>query len=853
MSLSSIISSLSMDSMRGRYFIGVLLLSVLFIASVLATHSSVSGVVKTAADNSVNRNQLISAHRMVREKLRHAEQRLQSFLVMPDHTAIAEVLTALDQASQQLSDIENSHWADATTSLELISQLSQDFVQLRQDVLQLMQIRTNAEALFPAFVTINQVMLPKSRQFLTQMSLIMDELSMYMDNKHIQTAYHQFSQMREDWSEMVGAFRMYVAARTLSLRVPVSGNSEFEGLIEYHYKQIKQQLELLQQAQLKLDYGIQAEVAVMEVTSVLKLWYQGYEETREIYASPKWRLDEALMNDQIAPLNERIWSNLNQIEESLMASSESDISQLMGISSEISSTLWLRLILTLVFIVLAFYAFELWLLEPVAQIAHALKMEADGNDVEKLPEANTLEARELVTAFETMRSQVRLRQMELEHQAMHDSLTGLPNRLFLRRKMIEFIEASGRSSQSLALLMIDLNRFKEINDTLGHQVGDRVLREIGPRFIRQLSEYDVLARLGGDEFAVLLPMSDDIRARQIAQKLCASLETTFDIEGQALQVGSSIGIALFPQHGFNDQALLQKADVAMYLAKEKNLGYALYDENQDDHSLWQLSLEGELKRAVEQDQLELHYQPKINCSSGKTTGVEALLRWNHPGRGLIPADEIQLLAEKTGLIKPLTKWVVERAVAQMADWRQKGIELYVSVNLSVWNLQDPRLYEIVAHALHKWAVPANSLTLEITESAVMSDPEHALKTLNQLSAMGVHLSIDDFGIGFSSLQYLKKLPVNELKIDKSFVIDMLVDENDAVIVHSTINLAHNLGLLVTAEGVESQELFDLLQVLGGDIAQGFHMSHAIPVSELESWLFSSQWGLPDHRRLKIVN
>ncbi|MCW8956243.1 MAG: EAL domain-containing protein, partial [Gammaproteobacteria bacterium] len=638
-----------------------------------------------------------------------------------------------------------------------------------------------------------------------------------------------------------------------SLRMPVSGNSEFEDLIEYHYQQINKQLVTLNRVQLEHDLGLQAEAVGKEIRSVVEHWYQGFIETREIYASPKWRLDESLMNDQIAPLNERIWSHLNQIEAALIDSSDSDISQLMEISSIISSTLWMRLILTLVFIILAFYAFELWLLEPVAQIAHALKMEADGNEVVKLPEANTLEARELVTAFETMRSQVRLRQMELEHQAMHDSLTGLPNRLFMRRKMIEVIEAARKANQSLALLMVDLNRFKEINDTLGHQVGDRVLREIGPRFSKQLSQYDVLARLGGDEFAVLLPMSDDVRARQVAQKLCVSLETTFNIDGQALQVGSSIGIALFPQHGYNDQALLRKADVAMYLAKQKNLGYALYDENQDEHSLWQLSLEGELKQAVEHDHLELHYQPKVNCVTGKTIGVEGLLRWNHPVHGLIPADEIQLLAEKTGLIKPLTKWVVERAVAQMADWRQKGIELLVSVNLSVWNLQDPRLYETVTHALRKWSVPANTLTLEITESAVMSDPEHALKILNQLSRMGVHLSIDDFGIGFSSLQYLKKLPVNELKIDKSFVIDMLVDDNDAVIVHSTINLAHNLGLLITAEGVENQELFDLLQVLGSDIAQGFHMSHALPVTELESWLFRSKWGLPEHQRLKIVN
>lgn len=736
MSLSTISSIISMDSMRGRYFVGVLLMSVLFIASVLATHVSVSDVVKQAADNSAQRNQLINAHRLVREKLRYGEQRLQIFLLTPDPTILVEVLNALDQASHYLADIENNQWSHAAASLEKINLLSKDLRQLRQDAQRLMQIRTDAVAYVPDLATSDPVMSPRGGQFLTQAKLIMDV---------------------------------------------------------------------------------------------------------------------ARMNDLILPLNERIWLSLNQIEAALIASAESDTRRLLDISAENSSTLWVRLILTLLLIVLAFYGFELWLLEPVAKIAHALKMEADGNDAGKLPEANTLEARELVSAFETMRSQVRLRQMELEHQAMHDSLTGLPNRLFLRRKMIQVIKSSRKARQSLALLMIDLNRFKEINDTLGHHVGDRILHEIGPRFSKQLGRYDVLARLGGDEFAVLLPMSDDIRARQIAQRLCVSLQRAFNIDGQALQVCGSIGIALFPQHGFNDQTLLQKAGVAMYLAKEKNLGYALYDESQDVHSLWQLSLEGELKQAMEQDKLELHYQPKISCSTGKTIGVEALLRWNHPVHGLIPADEIQLLAEKTGLIIPLTKWVMECAVAQMANWRQKDIELLVSVNLSVWNLQDPRLYETVTHALRKWSVPASSLTLEITETAVMSDPDHALKTLNQLSRLGVHLSIDDFGIGFSSLQYLKKLPVNELKIDKSFVIDMLVDDNDAMIVHSTIDLAHNLGLLVTAEGVENQELFDLLQVLGSDIAQGFHMSPAMGINELDSWLISSKWGLPEHRRVKIVN
>jgi diguanylate cyclase (GGDEF)-like protein len=452
-----------------------------------------------------------------------------------------------------------------------------------------------------------------------------------------------------------------------------------------------------------------------------------------------------------------------------------------------------------------------------------------------------------------MRAQVRVRQLELEHQALHDNLTGLPNRLLLRRRLIEAIERAGSTQGELALLMVDLDRFKEINDTLGHHMGDRVLKQIGPRFMAALSKKDVLARLGGDEFAVLLPDTDAHRANEVARRLSSSLDVDFNMDGQLLRVGSSIGIAHYPHHGVNEQSLLQRADVAMYLAKHKNLGFAVYDENQDEHSIWQLSFEGELHRAIKEDLLELHYQPKIQVASNTVVGVEALLRWQHPQHGMVPADEIHLLAEKTGLIKPLTKWVISRVVRQMSEWNRKGIELTVSANLSVWNLQDPKLFECVKECLREQNVPANRLILEITESAVMSDPDSAMDTLVQLSHLGIHLSIDDFGIGFSSLEYLKKLPVHELKIDKSFVMDMIVDENDAVIVRSTIDLGHNLGLQVIAEGVESQEIYDVLQILGCDEAQGFHMAYPMNAEALEGWLTQSPWGLEAKARLQLVH
>ena len=433
------------------------------------------------------------------------------------------------------------------------------------------------------------------------------------------------------------------------------------------------------------------------------------------------------------------------------------------------------------------------------------------------------------------------------------SLTDLPNRVFLRTRLADAIEQARIEQKEIALLMIDLDRFKVINDTLGHHMGDRVLREVGPRFMAELRTNDFLARLGGDEFAVVLPESGIDRAHDVAQRLSKALDAEFNIDGQRLLIGSSIGIAMYPHHGLNQQTLLQRSDVAMYMAKQKGLKYVVYDEDQDEHSVWQLSFESELHDALENDnQLELHYQPKINFSTDGMYGVEALLRWDHPEHGQIPAYEVHVLAEKPGLIKQLTDWVVKTAIKQLADWGRRNIDLSVAVNLSVWNLQDPDLYDYVKNLLREHNVPANRLVMEVTESAVMSDPDSAIETMTKLNNLGVSLSIDDFGVGFSSLQYLKKLPVKELKIDKSFVMDMIVDDNDAVIVKSTISLAHNLGLSVIAEGIENQEVYDLLKIIGCDKAQGFHMGKPMSAEALEEWMRYSKWMVRSPAQIKVI-
>ncbi|MBI4492094.1 MAG: diguanylate cyclase [Chloroflexi bacterium] len=424
----------------------------------------------------------------------------------------------------------------------------------------------------------------------------------------------------------------------------------------------------------------------------------------------------------------------------------------------------------------------------------------------------------------------------LERQALYDALTGLPNRTLLHDRLRQVLLAAQRNTRSLALLVMDLDGFKEVNDTLGHHCGDALLPQVGQRLREALRASDTVARLGGDEFAVLLPTADAEGALLAARKLLRALEPSFVVEGQSLEVRMSIGIALSPDHGADAETLLRRADIAMYAAKRAQSGYALYTFDQDEHTPSRLALMGELRQAIDQDGLVLHYQPKVNLKTGQVVGVEALVRWPHPQHGLVPPDQFIPLAEHTGLIRPLARWVLDTALRQCQVWRSAGLDLPVAVNLSMRNLHDPQLPDMIAALLAAWAVPPANLELEITESAVMADPTRAMQVLTRLREMGLQIAVDDFGTGYSSLGYLKRLPVDELKIDKSFVLQMAQDENDAAIVRSTIGLGHDLGLAVVAEGVEDQASWNLLASLGCDSVQGYHMSRPLAPDDLQQWL-----------------
>ncbi len=425
----------------------------------------------------------------------------------------------------------------------------------------------------------------------------------------------------------------------------------------------------------------------------------------------------------------------------------------------------------------------------------------------------------------------------LRHDALHDNLTGLPNRVFFQQRLADLLARQRPSDSQIAVMLIDLDRFKEINDTLGHATGDLLLQEVAERLRRGVAPEVTVARLGGDEFALLDPSrSGPQDAITMAANLRATLQRPFAYQDLQLEVSATIGVATAPLHGRDPSTLLRRADVAMYAAKNTAAGVAVYGEDLDDHSPRKLALVSDLRSAIEHDGLEVHYQPKVEMATGRVIGVEALVRWPHPGAGMVPPDEFVPLAERIGLIGPMTDFVLRTALAQSRRWEQAGHQLSVAVNLSARSLLDPNLVDDIARALNRANVDASNLLLEITETSVMSDAEYALGVLDRLANMGLTLAIDDFGTGYSSLSYLKRLPVDEIKIDKSFILNMQHDDNDAVIVRSIIDLARNLRLRVVAEGVETPEIWNGLRAMGCDIAQGYLISRALPAASLTSWL-----------------
>ena len=441
-----------------------------------------------------------------------------------------------------------------------------------------------------------------------------------------------------------------------------------------------------------------------------------------------------------------------------------------------------------------------------------------------------------ITRQKTAEKSREIIERQVRNQALHDTLTGLENRTLFHESVTQAISKAQQSGTELAVFVMDLDRFKEVNDALGHVSGDQVLQEVGRRLQEALREGDSVARFGSDEFAVLVPQARRAQVLEVVRRVRGAIEQPIDLEGLPVNLAVSIGISACPRDGVDADTLLRCADTAMYVAKDTNLGYAFYDASVDTRAATHLGLMGDLRHAIEDQELVLHYQPKIAVRSGRVVGVEALIRWHHPARGLMMPDEFIPVARETSLIRELTLHVINEAGRQWRAWADEGRRLPIAVNLSMRDLVDPGFPGEVATVLGKWRMPVTMLKLEVTESLVVDDPKRTEDVLERLGAMGLRFSVDDFGTGYFSLAYLKRLPIDEIKIDRSFVSAMGAHEEDEVIVRSTIDLGHNLGLSVVAEGVETRSVMERLAPFGCDVAQGYYLGRPMPAEELEIWL-----------------
>jgi len=473
---------------------------------------------------------------------------------------------------------------------------------------------------------------------------------------------------------------------------------------------------------------------------------------------------------------------------------------------------------------------------PLRSLVDATRRIAAGDYSARLPTREAGEVGRLAREVDAMQHEVEEREAAILHLAFHDDLTDLPNRNQFRIDLSDQTEEARRHQRRLAVAMVDFDRVKSINDMLGHHVGDRLLAAIASQLQAAADQLEVkVARLGGDEFGILLPVGSVTEATEQVERLRGMLGGVIEIDDLRVDIEANVGIALFPDQGGDAETLLQQAEVAMYVAKERHLGVTFYDPSYDRHSIQRLGLMGDLRRALDHNDLELRFQPKLHLDTGTVDQAEVLLRWTHPKLGKISPGEFIPIAEQTGFIRDITAWVLRRALEQVGRWLQEGLEVSVAINISAYDLHDSTLPARLRQLLETTGVESDHLVLEITEGTVMSDLETGQRVLDELDRIGATLSIDDFGTGYSSLAQLQKLPVQELKIDRSFISQMMTSPEMAQIVRSTIELGHNLGLKVVAEGVESKETLEALRQMGCDLAQGHFVSRPLSAQELEKW------------------
>ena len=833
---------LQLNSLRKRYAALTLLIAIIMLSFSWYTQNKINRVEQNIAANIESRNTLLHQNRKIRTAITQSRDLLLTFQIDPRKEENQKIIsTTIANAIQQIKKLSSHPWINENydpTITELIITLND----LERITKKLIQVRLRPENLFPALKIANSKMQPLFSIVNEQVNLAIRGLEDDYTHKDF-LEYRLLTELRFYWSSMVSNFRMYILNQLNAFQKDSRENQLY--LINNFHKSIKAKLKQIEDLNKKDLLSFSTIIALEEFHPAINKWIEGFNEVRAINESDTWRSDIILYQTELEPKLEKINTLLHTLDLGIQQFSQNDLTKLSNIARLQVNAIWTAVVSGMFILFLGFFFLVRLILSPIAIVTKALKDESKGLETTLQPNITVTETKNLILAFKEMRRQINNRQQELEFHALHDSLTGLANRSLLKQRLEQSILNSQQERSSFAILIMDLDRFKEVNDTLGHAVGDRLLQQVAKRLVDLLREVDVVVRLGGDEFSILLPSAQEAQAEAIAKKITDGFQIVFTIDNIPLYIGISIGISVYPQHGTTSQILQQRADVAMYVAKRKKTGYEVYNPKHDEYSIGKLELISDLRNAIIQDELFMEYQPVIDIQNNKIISAEALLRWDHPERGTVYPDEIIPIAEQTGLINPITYWIIDSSAKYYKKLNLIGVDIKIAINLSVYNLQDHDFVEKMIDIFDQNQVSASNFIVEITESVMMTNPQQSIEVLNQIHELGIEIAVDDFGTGYSSLAYLKLLPLSKLKIDKSFIIDMINDDDDAMIVRSTIDLAHNLGMQVIAEGIEEKEHLELLSILGCNLGQGYYISRPIPKNKFKNWIIQHNKSLND--------
>jgi len=825
--------------LHGRFLFGALALLIVLLGSGILAEFHLDRQQQRRAEHLQQRQTALTASRVLRNAFWDATHFLQLFSLNPRPQYERKALQALHRGRREARRLAGTPWVQRHGQARLARQLRQEIGTLAEEAKGFFATRRDPERLYPTLGVMRERLAPASVSFLNTAGLATRSADSSPGK-----AQDLFRKVRYLWSRLVAEFRLYMTARVGLLGS--NGDGTRIRNLESFSAEIADILSRLARLGEQGALNLVQTRALQDLQEDRSRWLAGFRKVRRVHENFSWRTDFPLIRNTLHPRYESIQGMLLQLDKRIEASAAQDAAAITTVAQKIAAIIWTLLLVHLLVVVVGYLFLRRGILSPLARLNGALRQEAQGNAGPEFVPGGPREIQEVANAFGVLRQEVRSRETALEHQAFHDPLTGLPNRALLEERLEQALSHAVATGGRGALLMLDLDFFKEINDAFGHPMGDKVLSLIAARLSSQVQDSDTIARFGGDEFGVLLPEAAPEDAGQLASRILQALHEKLAVGDRELHVGASIGVAHFPEHGEDAENLIRVADLAMYEAKRTRQGIAVFHPHQDKDTTERLTRVNELFEAIQRGNVPLFFQPKVDTRTGGVVGAEALLRWGPPDSHPWPPPEVFAMAERAGAARDLTRRILDNAIREGAAWHRQGRDLTLAVNLSVNDLQIPDLADYIRQRLNAWGLPARRLELEVTEDAMMADPERAHRVLAELRAFGIRIAVDDYGTGYSSLAYLKGLPVDVLKIDKSFVMALAEEPANQAIVRSTVELGHSLGLEVVAEGVENEEGLTLLTRWQCERAQGYYLGAPMPSGSFQQHLDPEP--LPDPAR-----